>query len=178
MTPPLRRFTLTAHVVFSVGWAGAVIGFLVLAVAGLISSDTETARAAYVAMYLTCWFAIVPLAFASLLTGLIQSLGTEWGLFRHYWVTIKFLLTTFATAVLMVHTQLIGLVAHAAANGALHSPEMGAARGQLVIAAGAGLAVLLVITALSIYKPRGRTRYGLRKQQQYTPPQQQPQSSP
>ncbi|WP_427136269.1 DUF2269 domain-containing protein [Pseudarthrobacter sp. S9] len=177
MTPALRTFMLTAHVVFSVGWVGAVIGFLVLALAGLISQDPETAPAAYVAMNLTGWFAIVPLAFASLLTGLIQSLGTEWGLFRHYWVTIKFLLTVFATAVLMVHTQLIGLLAHAAANGALHSTDMGAARGQLVIAAGAGLAVLLVITALSIYKPRGRTRYGLRKQQHYTPRQQQ-QSSP
>jgi hypothetical protein len=150
----------------------------VLAVAGLISPDPETARATYVAMDLTCWSAIVPLAFASLLTGLVQSLGTEWGLFRHYWVTIKFLLTIFATAVLMVHTQLIGLTARAAAHGDLYATELGAARGQLVLAAGAGLAVLLVITALSIYKPRGRTRYGLRKQQQYTPRHQQPQSSP
>lgn len=178
MNPPLRRVMLTAHVVFSVGWVGAVFSFLVLAFAGLISQDPETARAAHIAMDLTGWFAIVPLAFASLLTGLIQSLGTDWGLFRHYWVLIKFLLTAFATTVLMVHTQLIGLVAHAAANGSLQSPELGAAKGQLIFAAGGGLVVLLVITALSVYKPRGRTRYGLRKQRQNPPRQQEPQPSP
>jgi hypothetical protein len=42
------------------------------------------ARAAYLAMDLTSRFVIVPLARASLLTGLAQALGTPWGLFRHY----------------------------------------------------------------------------------------------
>ena len=60
-------------------------------------------RAAYIAMELTGWFVIVPLSLASLLTGLVQSLGTTWGLFRHYWVLVKFLLTIGATIVLLLH---------------------------------------------------------------------------
>ena len=46
-------------------------------------------------------FVIVPLAIASLLTGVVQALATPWGLFRHYWVVIKLFLTVFATLVLL-----------------------------------------------------------------------------
>jgi len=93
MTPRFRKFALTAHVTSSVAWLGAVASFLALAVAGLTSQDAQMVRAAYLAMDLTAWCVIVPLSFASPLTGLVQSLGTEWGLFRHYWVLIKFLIT-------------------------------------------------------------------------------------
>jgi hypothetical protein len=75
--PRLRKFALTAHVTSSVGWLGAVAGFLALAVAGLTSQNAQMARAAYLAMELITWFVIVPLGLASLLTGLVQSLGTS-----------------------------------------------------------------------------------------------------
>ena len=69
MRPRLRKFALTAHVTSSVGWLGAVAGFLAPAVAGLTSQDAQMVRAAYLAMDLTTWFVIVPLSLASLLTG-------------------------------------------------------------------------------------------------------------
>ncbi len=106
MTSSLRKLVLTAHVTFSVGWLGAVAAFLVFAIAGLTSQDIQIVRSAYLAMDLTARFVIVPLAFASLVSGLIQSLGTPWGLFRHYWVLLKLLLTTFATIVLLVITTI------------------------------------------------------------------------
>lgn len=93
MTPALRKLALTAHVTSSVGWLGAVGGFLALALAGLTSQDAQMVRAAYLATDVITWFVIVPLAFGSLLTGLVVSLATPWGLFRHYWVLVKFLLT-------------------------------------------------------------------------------------
>ena len=39
MTPRVRKWALTAHIAFSVGWLGAVAGFLVLSIAGLTSRD-------------------------------------------------------------------------------------------------------------------------------------------
>ena len=48
-------------------------------------------RAAFLAMESIGWFVIVPLSLAALPTGLVQSLGTEWGLFRHCWMLAKFL---------------------------------------------------------------------------------------
>jgi len=102
MTPNLRKLALTAHVTSSVGLLGSIAAFLALSIAGLNSQDTQTIRAAYLAMDLVARLIIVPLAFASLVTGLIQSLGTPWGLFRHYWVLAKLLLTAFATTILLI----------------------------------------------------------------------------
>lgn len=128
--------------------------------AGLTATDTLMVRAAYLAMALTGWWVIVPLCLASLVTGLVQGLGTPWGLFRHYWVLIKLLMTVLATVVLLVHMQPIDYMADVA--GA--APVSGAARRrvgvQLVVDAGAALLVLLVATTLSVYKPRGLTRFG------------------
>lgn len=173
MTPTLRKLALTAHITSSVGWLGAVASFLILAIVGLISKDHQTMRAAYLMMDLTAWFILVPLALASLVTGLVQSLGTSWGLFRHYWVLVKFLLTMFATVVLLLKTQLISFLATIAANTNLSNIELAPLRTpELVIHAAGGLLVLLFITVLSVYKPWGLSAYGRRKaaERRKTPP--------
>jgi hypothetical protein len=165
MAPGLRRIALTAHVTASIGWLGAVAGFLVLAIAGWTSQDAQMVRASYLAMDLTGWFVIVPLSFASVATGLVSALGTEWGLFRHYWILIKLLVTVAATILLMVHMQTIGYMANAAAATALSRADLRGPRTQLVADAGGAIVVLLVATSLSVFKPRGTTRYGNRRRQ-------------
>jgi hypothetical protein len=162
MTLRLRKLALTAHVTSSVGWLGAVAAFLALAVAGLTSQDAQLVRAAYLTMEVTGWFVIVPLSLATLPTGLVMSLGTEWGLFRHYWVVAKLLITLLATGLLLVHMQPVGHLARAVAETTLAKGELAGLRLQLVADAGAALVALLAATALSVYKPRGMTRYGLR----------------
>lgn len=166
MAPSLRKFALTAHIVFSVGWLGAVAGFLALSIAGLTSQSAQMVQAAYLSMELITWFVIVPLNLASLLTGLVSSLGTSWGLFRHYWILIKLLLTVLATVILLLHTQPISYMADAAAGTTLLSADHRPLRIQLVADAGAALVVLLVATILAVYKPRGMTPYGRRKQRE------------
>ncbi len=162
MTPRLRKFALTAHVISSVGWLGAVVASLALAVAGLTSQDARMVRAAYIAMNSIGESVLVPLALASLLTGLVQSLGTKWGLFRHYWVLIKLLINVFATIVLLLYMQTLGYLAGLAADP---STDLGVLRNPSpVLHAGGALLLLLVATTLSVYKPRGMTRYGRRKQ--------------
>lgn len=174
MTSSLRRFALTAHVTFSVGLLGSIAAFLSLAIVGLMSRDVQMVRSVYPAMELIARFVIVPLAFASLFTGLIQSLGTPWGLFRHYWVLAKLLITVFATAVLLVKMQLIGYAARLAEEMILSSVDLHAAGLQLVVHATGGLLILLVPTILSVYKPRGLTPYGQRMQQEQRATPQQP----
>ena len=163
MTPGLRKFVLAAHLTFSVGWIGAVIAFLALVVAAMTSQDAQTLRVAWIAMELTGWYVIVPLSLASLLTGLVMSLGTKWGLFRHYWVLITLVLTILSTVVLLSHMPDVSSLADLVreADGA----DLGGLGGDL-LHAGGGLLVLLVITVLNVYKPRGLTPYGWRKQQE------------
>ncbi len=112
-------------------------------------------------MELTGWFVIIPLALAALLTGLIMSLGTQWGLFRHYWVLITLGLTIFSVTVLLVHMPTVSAAANVART--TDSTNLGALGGDL-FHAGGGLLVLLLITVLNVYKPHGLTPYGWRRQ--------------
>jgi hypothetical protein len=162
MTPRIRKFALTAHVASSVGWLGAVLVFLALAVVGLTSRHAQTVRGVYLVMEPAAWFVLVPLALASLLTGLVQSLGTTWGLFQHYWVLFKLLINVVTTIVLLIYMQTFSFMADVAADP---RADLGVVRNASpVLHAGAALLLLLVATTLAVYKPRGMTTYGRRKQ--------------
>jgi len=168
MKPALLRLNFTAHLVSSVGWLGAVASFLLLSVAGLTSQDADTVRGVYLAMNLIGQFIIVPFGLAALLTGLVQSLGTHWGLFRHYWVVTKFALTIGAIGLLLLHqfTAVAGAARRVSGSAPGTVPDVGRLGIQLVGDAGLAVLVLLVITILGVYKPWGRTRYGRRMQQE------------
>jgi hypothetical protein len=148
---------------------GAVAAFLALAVIGLHNEDPAKVRAVYVALDLTGWLVIVPLSLASLATGLIQSLLTSWGLFRHYWVLINLVIAVLASAVLLLHMTPVSYVAQVAVRRPLGITDLRDLRLQLVVDATAAIVVLLVATTLSVYKPRGVTPYGWRKQHENTP---------
>ena len=151
MPPALRRLALAAHVAFSVGWLGAVAAYLAPAIALVRGHEVEAARAS---MELIGWYVIVPLSLAALATGLVQSLGTPWGLFRYYWVAAKFVLTVGAVTILLLHMPAVSRLA----RGELHAPPV-----PFLMHAAGGLAVLLATTALSIFKPWGKTPYGRRR---------------
>jgi hypothetical protein len=142
LRPRVRKLALITHVSVSVGWIGAVVAYLTLGLAAVTSDSTSTIRAAWIGMEITGWYAIVPLAVASMLTGLVMALGTRWGLFRHYWVIISFVLTVLSILVL-----------------ALHMPD--------VSSLAATAQTLVAIQVLNIYKPPGLTRYGWRKRRQH-----------
>jgi uncharacterized membrane protein len=164
LTPRVRKAALAAHVAASVGWLGAVVAFLALSVIGLTSNDPQTVRGTYLVMEPAAWFVLVPLAVASLLTGLVQSLGTTWGVFRHYWVLAKLLINVFSTIVLLTYMTTFGVLADTAADP---QADLGAVRNPSpVIHAALAVLLLLVATTLAVHKPRGMTRYGWRKQQQ------------
>jgi hypothetical protein len=162
MRPTFRKLVLTAHVTFSVGWLGAVAAYLAPAIVGLSSQDLEVVRGCYLVMGLMGWFIIVPLALGALLTGLVQSLGTEWGLFRHYWILTKFGLTVLGATVLLVHMRTVSGVSGMTPE-MLSTASHGHVKMQLVVHAAGGLVILLVATTLSIFKPWGKTAYGRRK---------------
>lgn len=119
-------------------------------------------RGVYLVMDPAAWFVLVPLAFASLLTGLVMSLGTVWGVFRHYWVVFKLLIAVFATIVLLIYMGTFRLMAAVAADPSVDLAMVRNASPMLhaVLA----VLLLLVATVLAVYKPRGMTPYGWRTQ--------------
>ena len=166
MKAGLRKLTLTAHIVLSVGWLGAVVAYLTLAIVGLTSDDLELARAAYLSMHVLGRDVIVPFSLATVAAGLVESLGTGWGLFRYWWVSAKFLLTTVATVILLQHMTVVARAADAARRMTLFAPDSKMLRIQLIVHAAGGLIVLLAATVLSVYRPWGMTPYGVRMQQE------------
>jgi len=171
MPPLLRKFVLTAHITFAVGWLGAVAGFLALAIFGLKSQDAPIMNSAYLGMDLIARFVILPLSFAPLVTGPILSLGTPWGLFRHYWILAKLVITVLSTIILLIHMKPISHLSHLTMDEALAGADPNL-RIQMVAASGAALVALILATALAVYKPRGMTAYGWRKQYEERTPSQ------
>lgn len=165
MPPRVRKFALATHLTCSVGWVGAVAAYLALDVSVVVSEDPDDVRAAWIAMDLVASRIIVPLALASVVTGLVMSLGTRWGLFRHWWVLISFLLTVAATVVLLFEVAVISHMAAVAGDPRTSSDELLALPGTLPHSIG-GLLVLLVVQVLNVYKPQGVTPYGWRRQQE------------
>ena len=162
MSPQWRKLWLTIHLALSVGWIGAVVAYLVLGVSAVTTKDVQTVRAAWIAMNLTGWSAIVPLAIGSLVTGLIMSLGTPWGLFRYYWVLVTFALTVFCVVILVLHMPSVSAIARTVRADEL----LGGDRGGDLLHPSLGLIVRLVIMVLNVYKPQGMTPYGWRKQRE------------
>ncbi|HEX2088444.1 MAG TPA: DUF2269 domain-containing protein [Actinomycetota bacterium] len=172
MKGDLRKFALAIHLTVSTGWIGAVLAYLAMSLAAQTSRDDLIVRAAWIVMDLTGWYVLVPLAFGSVATGLVMSLGTDWGLFRHYWVLFSFGLTVSAAVILVLHMVEVSALADVARGGenaaldiaGTHLPSQ-LRQGDLLHPL-MGLVVLLIVQVLNVYKPRGLTRYGWRKDQE------------
>lgn len=160
--PRLRRLLLALHLACSVGWIGAVCAYLALAFAVPATDDPAVVRAAWIGMELVGWWAIVPLALAGLATGVLMGAVTRWGLLRHYWVVVSLVGTVVLTAVLVLHMPDVSTHADRARTaGEQELLAMGSDIAHAVI----GVVLLVGILVLNIFKPRGLTRYGWRREQ-------------
>jgi len=104
--------------------------FLVVAAAGWASPDARIWAGVYAGLQVTMWWAVVPLAGLSLLTGIGVSLVTRWGLTRHYWVLFKLVLTVVATGALVLHTRVVDTAEHASLEAGM---DFSAVRLQLMV---------------------------------------------
>ncbi|MFD9206910.1 DUF2269 domain-containing protein [Streptomyces sioyaensis] len=157
LSRPARRAVLVLHVAVSVGWLGLTLGLLALGLTGYTTGSPDMATAAYRAMKVFGDWLVLPIALMSLLSGLVLSLGTPWGLARHRWVVIKFWLTllTLLLSVFALRPGINDLAAAAAAG----TPAPGI---HLVIAPAIATATYFFLTAISVLKPWGPTKRGSR----------------
>lgn len=167
MSASLRRAALALHIITSVGWIGSAAGYLVLGVLAAMSEEPLTIRAAWIGMEAIGWQAVVPLGGLAFLTGLVISLGTSWGLVRHYWVLFALVLTVLALTVLILHLPAVMASADVARTG---DDRAVMTLGGDVLHPALGLVVLVIVAVLNVYKPRGATGFGRKRQQTSTGP--------
>lgn len=149
-----RRVWVFVHVAVSVGWMGAGAANLVLAASALRSPDGAIpAVVAYRAIHTLDTWLVIPAAFAALISGVVLSLGTVWGLVRHWWVLVKLVLTV---AVIVFATLGIGVWVE---WSLIDTPALGPGPHavRLVVGAAANLVAFVTMIALSVWKPRGVT---------------------
>ena len=167
MLPRVRKFVLAVHLVSSLGWLGAGLAYLALVVVVLPNQNIRTVRDAIFAMESIVWFVILPRAIAALLTGLVIALATPWGLFRHYWVLVSLVLTTFGVLVLTEYSLVMREMGTVAAKPILTAADLAMLKSPThAYHSAGGILLLTVVTVLNIYKPRGLTRRGRRQLQE------------
>jgi hypothetical protein len=157
-----RKLVLTLHVITSVGWLGAAIAMTVLLVAGFITRNPALRHSAFTFMHVYDLAIMIPLGYLALVTGVLLSVGTNWGLLKHWWIVVKLVLTVAVLVFAGVFTS--GWVLEAVARTTEH-PMAGL--GALAVRLGANVAafntVFWTTATISVYKPWGPTPRGKRK---------------
>ncbi|MFC8199247.1 DUF2269 domain-containing protein [Streptomyces sp. NPDC060006] len=158
LSRPARRATLVVHAAASACWLGLTLGLLALGVTAATTGSAETAEASVRAMKIFADWLLLPLAFLTLLSGLLLSLGTHWGLARHRWVHTKFWLTlaTLTATAFALRSGVDSAVTAVSAGGPLPDP------GDVLFGPVVSLSAYLFMTVISILKPWGLTRRGQR----------------
>jgi len=150
----VRAALLTVHVAASVGWLGLDGALITLEVTGL-RSDVPGIRAGIAtAMAALVCRVLMPVVLISLTSGLTLTLGTSWGLVRHWWLLAKS-----GIAVVLSATGLMLLLPrlHQVLAGGSESVQT-----QTLAARSAAVVLLLTATGLSVVKPWGKTRLARR----------------
>jgi hypothetical protein len=140
VSPSVYKLLVTLHIGVSVSWLGAAFAKLVLA---FVAMRTPETTAGLLEAVRVLSLAYPPLAIGTIVSGVLLSLGTRWGLVTYYWVVTKLVLTV---AVIATGIQLTERVVQAAA-GATWAP--------LMVLSVAHIAMLAAATVLSVYKPWG-----------------------
>ncbi|NUQ97954.1 MAG: DUF2269 domain-containing protein [Streptomyces sp.] len=155
-----RKSTVVVHVVASVSWLALMLCLLTLGTTALATNNADTLRTAYRAMGMLGDVLIIPLSLLTLVSGVALALGTQWGLFRYYWVSAKFWMTLAATV-----ASVFALTArlHDAVNAVARHPvgpipamDLGFIRYNMVIVPAVALLLYLANVILSVFKPWGR----------------------
>ncbi|MFG2740777.1 DUF2269 domain-containing protein [Streptomyces chartreusis] len=158
LSRPARRAVLVVHVVASASWVGLTLGLLALGITAAGTGSAVTVEASVRAMKLFADWLLLPVAFLTLVSGLVLSLGTQWGLARHRWVYVKFWLTlaTTTATVFALRPGVNSAVAAVAAGGPL--PDSG----DVMMGPIVSLSAYVFMTVISVLKPWGPTKRGRR----------------
>jgi sorbitol-specific phosphotransferase system component IIBC len=97
---------------------------------------------------------------ASLLSGIALSLGTAWGLFRHYWVCREAADHSLRDVVLLIYMGTFRQMAGVAADSVVNLEVVRNA--SPIVHSILALILLIVATVLRVYKPFGMTPFGAR----------------
>jgi hypothetical protein len=166
LSPSFRKCVLVLHAVSGIGWMGVDIALFLLLLNALTTTNATEAISGYTAVSLIVRIAVPPLCLGVLGTGLLLGWGTQWGLFRYWWVFVKLLLSLAMTVLVFVAlvptVESLPVIANSSTADAVRE-TLGPLTIQLMFPPAVSFGLLSVATVLPIFKPRGFTPWSVAK---------------
>lgn len=156
LRPRARKLWLTVHVGISVGWLGLAAAMTVLATAAVVADSHPVRHGAYELMHLFDLTVVIPSMMLALVSGIVLSLGTPWGLVRHRWVLAKLVIALVIPVIATVQSGWIDELRVRTATPAGVPGTLGVTLAACMAVYGT---LLWAAVVLSIFKPGGKTRW-------------------
>ncbi|MBO9610220.1 MAG: hypothetical protein J7639_29950 [Paenibacillaceae bacterium] len=156
-----RKLLLTLHIIFSAIMLGGSVAFFIFSLVAASTHDMSILEACYRAMHLLSDTSMRASTIGTVITGVLLSVWTHWGLFRYYWIVAKELLTlvTIATGLYGMYVlSLRGLTMMHEGVGLVAGAAFETNRLYLMTGIVIQLVSLVAMMALSVYKPWGKRK--------------------
>ena len=142
------------HIVMSLGWMGAGLANVVLAMTAGYTGDVDVRQVCYRMMERIDTFLVIPGAFAALVSGIVLCVVTPWGVARYWWVLSKLVLTV---VVIVYSTVGLGVWVETSIAATSVSTVESPVAGQLAYGTLPNIVAFLFMTWVSVAKPWGTT---------------------
>lgn len=156
VSPSLYKLYLASHIIVSVGWLGTAYTKFFLELAAIMAESADVSKALLVAIE-KLHVAFPIMAIATIVTGVLLSLGTKWGILKHYWVAVKLVLTIGVISTAIQLDDRFVRQSISSLSGQKMTPMI-----PLICLTAAHMLMLGAATVISVYKPWGKTWFGRR----------------
>jgi uncharacterized membrane protein len=160
VSPGTRKLLTAVHIAFSGILLGCTVAFVILDIAALTTDDPKLLEACYRIMHLLSHTSLRASAIGTIVSGVLLSVLTPWGLLRYRWIVAKEILTllTVVPGLFGIYLWSLHGLRRVADDGmdALSSPQYQA--NSLMLSVGLLLQLLSIVAMylLSVYKPWGK----------------------
>ncbi len=156
-----QRWLKAVHLVFAAVWVSSGLSLILLGTC-LAPADGGELRGMLLAAKFIDDFMIIPGALGCLGTGLVYSIWTGWGFFRHRWITVKWSITVggilFGTFFLGAWLNSLPPIAAQLGMDALNDPVFLRNRSRNLTWGSVQVASLVFALVVSALKPWSRTK--------------------
>ncbi|MBM7553354.1 hypothetical protein [Thalassobacillus pellis] len=153
-----RRWLLIFHLLFCAIMFGNMVTFLLLSIAASSTEDSNLMEACYQIMHLLSETSVRASTFATIITGVLLSVWTKWGLFKYYWILAKEGLTLLLFGLNVWAMEAWTNRALTKVTSTTFPTTSAIVQLDLWVGIILQLFTLILIFAISVFKPWGRRR--------------------
>jgi uncharacterized membrane protein len=164
LTVSQKKWLLAIHIMFAGIMLGGAATTVILSITAMNTASAQVLQACYTIMHLLSKTSVRVSTIGTVVTGILLSVLTNWGLFRYYWIIVKEILTLLSIGIGIVgfyYWSLEGLTLVTSEGlDALQNPAFTVNHIQLWIGIVLQILSLTSMTVISVFKPWGRRQTG------------------